>query len=63
MGYAKRAASLADRLRVEMGAAVSVVQGHKGDFEVLLDGRMIYSKQAERRIPSADQILALLRGP
>lgn len=63
MGYEKRAASLADRLRVEKGAAVSVAQGHKGDFEVLLDGRLIYSKQAERRIPSADQILALLREP
>jgi selT/selW/selH-like putative selenoprotein len=63
MGYEKRAASLADRLRVESGAAVSLVQGGKGDFEVLLDGRLIYSKQDTRRMPSAEQVLALLGEP
>jgi hypothetical protein len=50
-------------LRVESGASVSLAQGSKGDFEVLLGGRLIYSKQATRLIPSAEQILALLREP
>ncbi|UTF50264.1 Rdx family protein [Desulfomicrobium sp. ZS1] len=61
MGYEKRAASLADRLRVDAGAAVSLTQGSRGDFEILLDDMLIYSKQQTRRIPDADQILALVR--
>lgn len=60
MGYEKRAASLADRLRLETGAVVSLTPGGKGDFEILRDGRLIHSKRATGRIFGADQILALL---
>jgi selT/selW/selH-like putative selenoprotein len=61
MGYEKRAASLADRLRVDAGATAAITQGSRGDFEILLDDMLIYSKQQTRRIPDDDQILALVR--
>lgn len=61
MGYEKRAASLADRLRIDAAATVSLTRGSRGDFEILLDDMLIYSKQQTRRIPNADQILDLLR--
>jgi len=61
MGYEKRAASLADRLRIEAGGTVTLTQGSRGDFEILLDDMLIYSKQQTRRLPDTDQILALVR--
>ena len=61
MGYAKRAASLADRLRIELGADVTLEEGNKGAFEILSDDRLIYSKLETRRIPTPEQILDLLR--
>jgi len=63
MGYETRAASLAERLRVEVGAQVSIKKASKGDFEILRDGRLIYSKQQTRRMPRPDQILDLLLKP
>jgi len=61
MGYEKRAASLADRLRADAGATVSLKRGSRGDFEILLGETLIYSKQQTRRLPSPDHVLDLLR--
>ncbi|MDY0226499.1 MAG: Rdx family protein [Desulfomicrobium apsheronum] len=61
MGYEKRAASLAARLRADAGATVSLKRGSRGDFEILLGETLVYSKQQTRRIPSPDQVLDLLR--
>lgn len=44
MGYATRAASLADRLRIELNADVTLEEGGKGAFDILRDDRLIYSK-------------------
>jgi selT/selW/selH-like putative selenoprotein len=63
MGYETRAASLAERLRHALGASVSLEKGNKGDFEILRDGRLVYSKQQTRRMPRPDQILDLLLEP
>jgi len=48
-------------LRAETGAQVSLEKSGKGDFEVLRDDRPIHSKRHTGRIPSADQVLTLLR--
>ncbi len=61
MGYATRAASLADRLRIELNADVTLEEGGKGAFDILRDNRLIYSKFETRRIPTPEQILDLLR--
>jgi selT/selW/selH-like putative selenoprotein len=36
------------------------VRGKGGEFEVTLDGRLLFSKKAEGRFPSHDEVLALL---
>ncbi|NCD25162.1 MAG: hypothetical protein EOL86_06185 [Deltaproteobacteria bacterium] len=61
MGYAQRAASLADRISTELGIHPILETGDKGAFDVIADGRSIYSKAETRRMPSADLILDLLR--
>ncbi len=61
MGYAQRAASLADRIDAELGIKATLEVGAKGAFEVIVDGQPLYSKAETRRIPSADTVLDLLR--
>jgi len=34
------------------------VRGGGGEFEVTLDGRLIFSKRAEGRFPSPEEVLA-----
>ena len=63
MGYEKRAASLAERLRIDAGAAVYLEKEGKGDFEIFHGDRLIYSKRQTGRMPSAGQILARLNEP
>jgi selT/selW/selH-like putative selenoprotein len=36
------------------------VRGSGGEFEITLDGRLVYSKRAEGRFPGHEEILALL---
>lgn len=63
MGYEKRAASLAERLRLDAGACVSLEKAGKGDFEIFHGDRLVYSKRQTGRMPGADQILALVSEP
>ena len=44
----------------KLGVAATAVPGGKGQFDVLSDGRMVFSKQAEGRFPERDEILAQL---
>jgi selT/selW/selH-like putative selenoprotein len=36
------------------------VRGSGGEFEITLDGRLIFSKRKEGRFPDPDEVLALL---
>jgi predicted Rdx family selenoprotein len=54
-----RAASLAAELS-EAGHEASIEEGGKGQFDVLSDGELIFSKQAEGRFPDAPEIERLL---
>jgi predicted Rdx family selenoprotein len=38
-----------------------VIEGEKSQFDVLADGRLLFSKQREGRFPEHDEVLALLR--
>ena len=40
---------------------MTLEEGGKGAFDILRDGRLIYSKLETRRIPTPEQILDLLR--
>jgi selT/selW/selH-like putative selenoprotein len=37
------------------------VSGGKGQFDVLLDGQLVFSKQSGGRFPEHEEILTLLR--
>ena len=44
----------------KLGNAATAIPGGKGQFDVLSDGRMVFSKQTEGRFPEPDEILAQL---
>ena len=44
----------------KLGVAATAIPGGKGQFDVLSDGRMLYSKHAEGRFPDPDEILEQL---
>lgn len=38
------------------------MKGGGGEFEVTIDGRLVFSKKAEGRFPEPEEILALMPG-
>ena len=54
-----RAASLAAELK-DGGHDASIEEGSKGQYDVLADGNVIFSKQLEGRFPDGAEIRSLL---
>ena len=44
------------------GISASAIPGQKGQFDVLREGDLVFSKQSEGRFPEHDEILSALRG-
>jgi len=44
----------------ETGATTELVEGDKGQFDVEVDGRLIFSKWQTHRFPDDGEILAVL---
>ncbi len=44
----------------KLGVAATAIPGGKGQFDVLSDGRMLFSKHAQGRFPDPDEILVQL---
>lgn len=42
------------------GISATTTPGAKGQFDVVADGRLLFSKHAEGRFPDLDEILSLL---
>ena len=42
------------------GIPASIVSGAKSQYDVLADGRLVFSKQREGRFPEEDEMLAAL---
>jgi predicted Rdx family selenoprotein len=55
-----RAASLAAELNAETEHEAEIEEGGKGQFDVLSDGELIFSKQSEARFPEHSEIRAAL---
>ncbi len=55
-----RAASLVAELRNE-GFDAADIPGGKGQFDVVADGELVFSKQALGRFPDDGEVLAALR--
>ena len=51
-----RAASLAAELNDEPGHEATIEEGGKGQFDVLADGKLVFSKQQEGRFPEGSEI-------
>jgi selT/selW/selH-like putative selenoprotein len=49
-------------LKERYAADVELIRSRGGAFEVSLDGRLLYSKLAEGRFPTHDEIDALIAG-
>jgi predicted Rdx family selenoprotein len=45
----------------ENGIPAQDIPGGKGQFDVLRDGELVFSKQAAGRFPEHDEILAAMR--
>jgi selT/selW/selH-like putative selenoprotein len=43
------------------GSSATIKPGSTGQFDVVADGRLLFSKQAEGRFPEHDEILSQLR--
>jgi selT/selW/selH-like putative selenoprotein len=55
-----RAASLAAELRERIGVEAAVISGLKGQFDIVADDVLVFSKQREGRFPEPDEIVAAL---
>jgi predicted Rdx family selenoprotein len=42
------------------GIEASIAEGAKSQFDVLVDGDLVFSKQREHRFPEEDEILGML---
>jgi selT/selW/selH-like putative selenoprotein len=52
--------SLAEEIEAKTGSQPITTPGGTGQFDVVRDGEMVFSKQAEGRFPEHDEILAQL---
>ena len=44
------------------GLAASAQEGEHSQFDVLVDGELVFSKQREGRFPEEDEVLRLVSG-
>jgi len=58
--YLPRASSLAAEIRKARGIDATLVKGGGGEFEIALDGTLIFSKKAAGRFPDLEEVLAKL---
>jgi selenoprotein W-related protein len=51
---------LAAEIKKQRGVDSSLVRGSGGEFEVTVDGRLVYSKKQQGRFPEVDEVLSKL---
>ena len=56
-----KATSLAAAIQDALGVETDVVVGGRGQFDVVADGELIFSKQKEQRFPEPDEVIGALR--
>jgi len=59
--YEPRAAGLAAELKQAFGAETELISGGRGDFDVTVDGSVIFSKRQLDRFPEEGEVQALIR--
>ena len=59
--YKPRASSLEDELNNEFDADVELIASAGGVYEVVVDGKNIFSKKALNRFPGDGEIISLIK--
>jgi len=59
--YLPRASSLGARLARELGIEARLIKGDNGVFDVVANGKLIFSKDAAGRFPEESEIVEALR--
>jgi selT/selW/selH-like putative selenoprotein len=54
--------SLKNRIEREFGGPIRIRSGAPGALDVYMDGEQIYSKKQTGRMPSAEELITLIRG-
>jgi selenoprotein W-related protein len=52
---------LADELKKDLGADSTLIPGHGGVFEVMVDGKTVFSKKSVGRFPSPGEVSGMLK--
>jgi selenoprotein W-related protein len=52
---------LGDALKKELNADIELVPGSGGVYEIMVNGRQIFSKDRSRRFPEPEEIISLIR--
>ena len=59
--YKPSAVSLATELKASFGVVPELLSGEKGDFEVVVDGKTVFSKKKLSRFPEPGEVTETLR--
>ena len=59
--YKPSAVSLAAELKASFGVFPELLSGEKGDFEVIVDGKTVFSKKKLSRFPEPGEVTETLR--
>ena len=51
---------MAAEIKQHRGVESTLTRGSGGEFEVTVDGQLVFSKRKERRFPELDEILSQL---
>ena len=58
--YKPRASSMEEELRNRFGANVKLIAGSGGEYEIVVDGKKIFSKRELNRFPNDGEIEQLI---
>ena len=59
--YEPCAAGLAEEIKKAIGLDSDLVSGKRGDFEVAVDGKKVFSKQKLSRFPDHGEVLKIIK--
>ena len=59
--YKPSAVSLTAELKASFGVDSELISGEKGDFEVVVDGKTVFSKKKLSRFPEPGEVTETLR--
>ena len=59
--YEPKAASVAEELQNAFGVKAKLVPGGRGIFDVIADGKLVFSKSEEKRFPQPGEVADKLK--